>query len=446
MQRPAGVYRAKAKVSAMQFLLVLAILAVPPTVLGRLIEQYAWRQVDFTFNNDSHREEALRSGAYNPAKALPLGIARYGERVFVSLPKWKSGTPATLATVPASNDGNQSPLLTPYPDWTWHGRPDGDCDGLTSVFRMEADQCGRLWVLDAGLINVAEGGKQACPPQLFIFDLKSDTLMRKYRFPQSSLKSNSFLTGITLDVDGTMCSSQEDDAFAYIADVWAFGMVVYSFKQDKSWRVEHEYFHPDPLACKFNATGISFRWLDGLFGIALSPLNREDPTAVRTMYFHPMSSYREFSVPTSVIRNETAAGDSADAFTVYEKRGRTLSHASASAMSAQGILLYNLVSKDAVGCWNTRVPHIEALQGIIDQDPVRLSLPNDITVDLDDNVWVLSDRLHKYLYQNLDPNDVNFRVLTAKVTDVVRGTVCDPERQHDPSVLAPRKPECNEDL
>lgn len=432
----------------MRILLVLGfIAAATPATLGRLTEEFSWKQVDFAFHNDSHREEALRTGAYKPERALPLGIARYKERVFISLPKWKSGTPVTLATVPvsAASDGNHSPLLNPFPSWSWHGRAEGDCEGLTSVFRMEVDQCGRLWVLDSGLVNVAEGGKQICPSQLLIFDLSSDTLMRRYVFPKTSLKENSFLTGITLDVDGTQCGSEQDDAFAYIADVWAFGMVVYNFKTDKSWRVEHEYFHPDPLSCKFNVSGVSFRWLDGLFGIALSPLNKEDPTAVRTMYFHPMSSYREFSVPTSVIRNETAAGDSADAFTAYDVRGRTRSHASASAMSAQGILLYNLVTRDAVGCWNTHLPHIEALNGEIDRDPERLSLPNDISIDADDNVWVLSDKLHKYLYQQLNPNEVNFRVLRAKVSEAVKGTVCDPEYKPDPALLV-KKPECHSEL
>jgi hypothetical protein len=157
---------------------------------------------------------------------------------------------------------------------------------------------------------------QVCPPQLLIFDLKSDTLLRRYRFPKSSLKDNSFLTGLTLDVSGTECGSEQDDAFAYISDVWAFGMVVYSFKDDKSYRVEHEYFLPDPLACKFNAGGIDFKWIDGLFGMALTPLNKSDAGATRTLYFHPMSSFNEFSVPTSVLRNETAAADSGDAFQV----------------------------------------------------------------------------------------------------------------------------------
>jgi len=133
-----------------------------PGALGELKEVFAWKQVDFSFSNASVREEALKSGAFKPDQALPLGVAYFEGRVFVSLPKWKAGTPATLASIPfdAAKEGTTSPLLNPYPNWSWHARPEGDCDGLTSVFRMKVDQCGRLWVLDSGLVGVAEGGKQ----------------------------------------------------------------------------------------------------------------------------------------------------------------------------------------------------------------------------------------------------------------------------------------------
>lgn len=157
---------------------------------------------------------------------------------------------------------------------------------------------------------------QVCPPQLLIFDLKSDTLLRRYVFPKSSLKDNSFLPGLTLDVTGAECGTEQDDSFAYISDIFAFGMIVYSFKDDRSYRVEHEYMMPDPLACKFSAGGIDFKWIDGIFGMALTPLNKSDLTAARTLYFHPMSSFHEFSVSTAVLRNETASKDSGDAFQV----------------------------------------------------------------------------------------------------------------------------------
>ncbi|CAB3378148.1 Hypothetical predicted protein [Cloeon dipterum] len=428
----------------MRLLLALCLLAVAPCAFAELQEIFKWKQVDFNFANDSVRQEALKSGAYDPKNALPLGIAYYEGRVFISLPKWKPGTSATLVTVPydaakATEQGATSPLLNPYPNWSWHQRPEGDCDGLTSVFRMQVDQCGRLWVLDSGLENVATGGKQVCPSQLLIFDLKSDTLLRRYRIPKTSLKDNSFLAALTLDVAGDQCGSEQDDSFAYFADIYGNGLIVYSFKDDRSYRVDHPYFMPDPLACKFNAGGIDFRWVDGVFGLALSPLVPSDPTN-RTLYFHPMSSFNEFSVPTYILRNETAASqEDNDEFKVLpERRGRKYSQASASTMSKEGILIYNLVSRNAIGCWNTHQPHYEGLCGTLYQNNETLSLPNDITIDEENHIWVLSDKLHKYLYKELSPEEYNFRVLRGDINKDVKGTSCDPEYKPKPEELEPK--------
>lgn len=56
---------------------------------------------------------------------------------------------------------------------------------------------------------------------------------------------------------------------------------------------------------------------------------------------------------------------------------------------------------------------------------VTMVFPNDIKVDANGNLWVLSDKLPVYMYSQLDPNDVNFRILTAPVREAIRGTACD---------------------
>lgn len=69
-----------------------------------------------------------------------------------------------------------------------------------------------------------------------------------------------------VEVDKDTC----DDAFAYVSDLAANGIVVYSLKQDDSWRVTHHYFHFDPLAGSYDIGGLKFQWSDGVFAMALT--------------------------------------------------------------------------------------------------------------------------------------------------------------------------------
>jgi hypothetical protein len=74
-------------------------------------------------------------------------------------------------------------------------------------------------------------------------------------------------------------------------------VIVYDFKQDKSWKVKHNFFHPDPLAGEYNVAGVKFQWTDGVFGLALgNPINKAGD---RTVYFHAISSTKQFSVPNT---------------------------------------------------------------------------------------------------------------------------------------------------
>lgn len=59
------------------------------------------------------------------------------------------------------------------------------------------------------------------------------------------------------------------DAFAYLPDLGAYGIVVYSFKTDKSWRVKHNFFYFDPVNGDYNVEGVEFHWTDGIFALAL---------------------------------------------------------------------------------------------------------------------------------------------------------------------------------
>jgi len=97
------------------------------------------------------------------------------------MPRWKKGVPATLTWVPFPSQ-SKSPLLNPYPNWELNR--EGNCNGLASVFRVMADECNRLWVLDTGLVNSFEMGQQICPPKVMAFDLKTDRVIFNMNIPQ----------------------------------------------------------------------------------------------------------------------------------------------------------------------------------------------------------------------------------------------------------------------
>ena len=372
------------------------------------------------------RLEAIDNGSFKPENNLPLGLDVWQNRIIVTFPIWKSGIPATLATIPRNPSvarGNRSPRFTPYPNWSWHAN--NNCYGITSVFRIAIDPCGRLWVMDSGVTDVAISPRQTCPPQLLIFDLKTDEIMLRYRLPDDQVKQDSLFTNIVVDIRDGQC----DDAYAYITDSWRYALIVYSLQKDQSWRIVNNLFYPDPLASRYTLNGITWRWYDGVFGIALSPVDPD--TKDRSLIYHPMSSFREFVVPVSYIRNKTLADLNPDAFQpLGEPRAIRNGQSAAQAMDRRGVLFQNLVTQDSVWCWNSQQPYgyKPELLGVVAHDNVTLNFPNDLKIDneLQQNVWVLSNRLPQYLYATLDFNDYNFRILTARTDKAVQGTMCDP--------------------
>lgn len=157
----------------------------------------------------------------------------------------------------------------------------------------QVDECGRLWVLDTGkLIDT-----RICPPQLLVFNLENNRLISRYRFPNDQLLSDSLL--ITPAVDIRDPTGRCHDTFVYIADVSRFQLIVYDHRNRKSWNIQNNLFYPYPPHGHFTINGESFDLMDGLFGLALSPLNSNGD---RTLYFHSLASVTECSVSTSIIR------------------------------------------------------------------------------------------------------------------------------------------------
>ena len=76
---------------AINFGLVLALLVAVASGASKLQERYSWQQLDFVFPNRALRERAIASGDYIPTNGLPVGIERFQNKLFVSVPRWRNG-------------------------------------------------------------------------------------------------------------------------------------------------------------------------------------------------------------------------------------------------------------------------------------------------------------------------------------------------------------------
>lgn len=255
---------------------------------------YEWRQLDFEYPTFLDRQRAILNGDFIPINNVPLGIDRWRNRLFITMPRWKNGVPASLASLPLPAS-ERSPSLRPYPSWDWHANPEAlqpDCTRLMSVYRLFVDECERLWVLDSGIVNATIQINPVCPPKILVFDLRTDQPIFSYEFPPDQVKEDSLHSNLIVDIRNGRCN----DAHAYITDVWRFGITVFSLAKGRSWRTTNHLFYPNPDACDYTLNGLNFQWTDGVFGMSLSPVN-EPPD--RLLFFHPMSS---FGVSNSLFR------------------------------------------------------------------------------------------------------------------------------------------------
>ncbi|EDW66362.1 protein yellow [Drosophila virilis] len=416
-------------------LLLLLLLAGCTRAAYKLQERYSWNQLDFAFPNERLKEQAIASGDYIPQNGLPVGVEHFGNRLFVTVPRWRDGIPATLTYINMDHSLSGSPELIPYPDW--RSNTAGDCaNSITTAYRIKVDECGRLWVLDTGTVGIGNTTTNPCPYAVNVFDLTTNTRIRRYVLRAEDTNPNTFIANIAVDI-GKSC----DDAVAYFSDELGYGLIVYSWELNKSWRFSaHSYFFPDPLRGDYNIAGLNFQWgEEGIFGMALSPIRSD---GYRTLYFSPLASHRQFAVSTRILRDESRTEDSYHDFIALDERGPN-AHTTARVMSDDGIELFNLIDQNAVGCWHSSMPYTPQFHGIVDRDDVGLVFPADVKIDENKNVWVLSDRMPVFLLSDLDYSDVNFRIYTAPLGALIDNTVCDLRNNvYGPSnsVSSPKQP------
>lgn len=87
------------------------------------------------------------------------------------------------------------------------------------IFLQAVDECGRLFIVDSGIVNALTNLQQLCPPKIVVFDLATDQQVLSYALPSDQVLQGSLHTNIVVDVRNGECNR----AVVYIFDVWRNG-------------------------------------------------------------------------------------------------------------------------------------------------------------------------------------------------------------------------------
>lgn len=71
-----------------KFLLVLSLIAcIRSSLCAKLQEKFRWKEVAYAWPSESVKEDAIKSGRYQPENNLPLGLDVWKDKLFITVPR-----------------------------------------------------------------------------------------------------------------------------------------------------------------------------------------------------------------------------------------------------------------------------------------------------------------------------------------------------------------------
>lgn len=395
---------------------------------------HEWQTLEFDYETNESLQNDISTGYYVPGVGAPIDVDIYYAvnqpvKTFTTIPRFTEGIPVTLGTISGRKSANGNPIITPYPNWSYQRTitkptPPNVCnpDRIVSVFRVKIDECGRLWVMDAGRV----GDNIICPPQILAFDLKTDKRIVKYELPSSQYEPRSVFVTPIVDVVSTANRCQ--NTFVYMADCQAFSIVVFDQARMKSWRIIDKTFYPYPNYGTFNIEGDSFDLMDGILGMDLEP--KYSGMRDRKLFYHSLSAGTENWVYTSYLKDESRfASDPSSSPGIFNTYPLTRpSQSAAIAIDRNGIAFFANLADTTLLCWNIRTPYWGPYTDVVEKNATTLQFPSGVKVVTNtygvQELWVLTNSFQKVAAQTLSKTSANFRMLAGYTSELLSGSNC----------------------
>lgn len=241
-----------------------------------------WTGGSFEWPCSATKSMYKSTGKYISKNVIATRAQIVEDTVFVALPRYKSGVPATLAKT-TFRKGSCQATLTPFPCWSM--QEEGNCQSLQSVVDIFVDRNGILWALDVGIVNTLETPVRKCPPKVVAISTKTNKVLKTIALDKL-VASTSRLQYLVVDY------VSENRCFVYISDAAQRSIIVYDVQASRGFRV---------ILPKAVIAGCPKR--DVLY-LALT----RKPCGNTALYFSYLSSKHLFVINTEHLRSGNAQG------------------------------------------------------------------------------------------------------------------------------------------
>ncbi|XP_059611734.1 L-dopachrome tautomerase yellow-f2-like [Phlebotomus argentipes] len=311
-----------------------------------------------------------------------------------------------------------------------------DMKRIISVYEITVDEkCNRAFFMDSGMLQYHENETYFIErPALWVIDLPSNgcesrefSIIRRTELPEDivakhSVRANGFLY-LSLDYQSENAC---DDLFLYVANAFHNFLVVYDYRNDEFWSFTHETFLPDVSAS--NMVYDEHFQYEMVVGINSIALGFPDENRDRIAFYTPLCGYNQYSVSTKVLKDKSKSPNhlSPEDITFVGHRGKNRQSSKIIMNYTYGVMFYSEVQSNQLRCWNIKKPLTSENMGVVfDSDTFVFS--GQMFIDSEGFLWFQSTAIPIIFGsdQPLDLSKVNNRFFRIKVSEAIRGTICE---------------------
>uniref|UniRef100_A0A2S2PVS3 Major royal jelly protein 4 n=1 Tax=Sipha flava TaxID=143950 RepID=A0A2S2PVS3_9HEMI len=342
---------------------------------GELNVVYEWgSNINLWTGRREHDERNATAAMedYVPGNNLVHRMRIWDGAMYVAVPRFKRGVPATLCKSHREPDGGTT--LKPFP--TIRMQDVGDCFGVQNAKDIEIDHLGQLWTLDAGevydLQRTADAPDYTCDPKLLVVNISSGAVLRSAVVPSSMhTAGRTVLSGLSVDLKTLT---------AVVADVSADnpGFLVYGLRSGVYRKFRCKRLRPADAA----ANGYNEALL------AISPIDN-------MLYFTTVELDNVFAIPLSVfdVPATRLLADTYDVSHYANDLGPKADTVTAMILDSVGRLYMGMPR--AIVSWDTLRGGFDVKQLYAQDD--RLQWISSFAFDPDGYLWIVSSAFRDFV-------------------------------------------------